>query len=100
MSDALRTWFQFPECRSAIKSIHLVETSSHLKKVQVEKLSVSSMNNIETRNLLHWHESLDDIPTSTSTPNTFTMVIAHEFFDALPVHIIEVRHVCCFSYDC
>ncbi|KLO09764.1 DUF185-domain-containing protein [Schizopora paradoxa] len=87
MSDALRTWFQFPACRSAIKSIHLVETSTHLKKVQLEKISALWDGDIKSRDLLHWHDSLDDVPTPT--PDTFTMAIAHEFFDALPVHIIE-----------
>lgn len=37
---------------------------------------------------LHWHNSIKEIPTSASE---YTMLIAHEFFDALPVHIFQVR---------
>jgi len=87
MSDALRTWFQFPECRSAIKAIHLVETSPHLKKTQLDKIRAPLITTAETHDLLHWHNALEDIPAPN--PSAFTMVIAHEFFDALPVHIME-----------
>ena len=36
---------------------------------------------------LDWHDILDDIP---SEPDIYTMLIAHEFFDALPVNVIQV----------
>jgi NADH dehydrogenase [ubiquinone] 1 alpha subcomplex assembly factor 7 len=37
---------------------------------------------------IHWHDSIDDVPASDGT---YTMLVAHEFFDALPFHLIEVR---------
>ena len=36
---------------------------------------------------LDWHDIIDDIP---SEPDIYTMLIAHEFFDALPVNVIQV----------
>lgn len=36
---------------------------------------------------LSWHDALDQIPHRN---DRFTMLVAHEFFDALPVHVIEV----------
>ena len=37
---------------------------------------------------IHWHDSIDDVPAANSI---YTMLVAHEFFDALPFHLIEVR---------
>lgn len=38
-----------------------------------------------------WHESLDDIPkVLDGGEGVYTMLVAHEFFDALPVHLLEV----------
>ena len=39
------------------------------------------------RTPLSWHDALDQIPHRN---DVFTMLVAHEFFDALPVHVIEV----------
>lgn len=36
---------------------------------------------------LEWHDSIDEIPPDSKK---FTMIIAHEFFDALPFHLIRV----------
>lgn len=37
---------------------------------------------------IHWHNSINEIPSS---PSEYTMLVAHEFFDALPIHILQVR---------
>jgi NADH dehydrogenase [ubiquinone] 1 alpha subcomplex assembly factor 7 len=37
---------------------------------------------------IHWYDSIDDVPAADGT---YTMLVAHEFFDALPFHLIEVR---------
>jgi len=36
---------------------------------------------------LHWHDAIEDIPPS----NSFSMILAHEFFDALPFHLLQVK---------
>ena len=41
----------------------------------------------ESRVSLAWHDALDEVPRRD---DRFTMLVAHEFFDALPVHVIEV----------
>jgi NADH dehydrogenase [ubiquinone] 1 alpha subcomplex assembly factor 7 len=61
-----------------------VETSLPLRSVQEQALKpfaeMSGWN-------IQWHDSLDEIPP---TDKQYTMVLAHEFFDALPFHLIEV----------
>jgi NADH dehydrogenase [ubiquinone] 1 alpha subcomplex assembly factor 7 len=43
---------------------------------------------------LFWHDSIDDVPRVSGL---FTLLFAHEFFDALPVHLLEVTYVAvCF----
>lgn len=36
---------------------------------------------------MHCHSSLEEIPRDVET---FTMLVAHEFFDALPFHLLQV----------
>lgn len=36
---------------------------------------------------MQWHDSLDDLPADSTK---FTILVAHEFFDALPFHLIQV----------
>lgn len=43
------------------------------------------MQNIHISPQVHWHRSLDEVPTDVPA-----IVIAHEFFDALPVHQFQV----------
>ncbi|KAF8071758.1 S-adenosyl-L-methionine-dependent methyltransferase [Lyophyllum atratum] len=65
-----------------IKEIHLVETSEAMRKVQEEKIG-SFAEKAGCR--LHWHNDVDTIEPS----NTFSMVVAHEFFDALPFYLLQ-----------
>jgi NADH dehydrogenase [ubiquinone] 1 alpha subcomplex assembly factor 7 len=51
--------------------VHLIEASPFLRKMQQEKLA-------EHGEIVHWHESIDDIPHGP------VIIIANEFFDALP----------------
>ena len=39
---------------------------------------------------IHWHNSINEISFS---PSEYTMLVAHEFFDALPIHILQVRTI-------
>ncbi|KAF9787471.1 S-adenosyl-L-methionine-dependent methyltransferase [Thelephora terrestris] len=83
MADILRAFSQFQAAKVAIQEIHLVETSHPLRSVQEQALKPF----IDELGLkIQWHDNLDTI---TSTDKQYTMVLAHEFFDALPFHLIE-----------
>ncbi|KAI6024824.1 S-adenosyl-L-methionine-dependent methyltransferase [Pisolithus microcarpus] len=83
MDDMLRVFRQFPASRSKLTNVHLAETSPAMRALQESKLKRTVH---EGSPGIAWHDALDDIPRS---PDTYTMVVAHEFFDALPVHLIE-----------
>lgn len=34
-----------------------------------------------------WHSGLDEVQPDE---NAYTMILAHEFFDALPIHLLKV----------
>jgi NADH dehydrogenase [ubiquinone] 1 alpha subcomplex assembly factor 7 len=71
MRDALRATQQVPGFHAAL-SIHLVEMSPKLREIQREALSAYRLP-------CFWH---DDIRTLPAQP---TIVLANEFFDALPI---------------
>ena len=72
MQDALRATNVMPEFRTAI-AVHLVEVSPLLEKRQREFLGGLGIP-------FHWHKALEDVPEGP------TIILANEFFDALPVH--------------
>jgi SAM-dependent MidA family methyltransferase len=72
MRDMLRAAKVMPEFRAAI-SLHLVEISELLQRRQGETLA-------ETEVPAQWHTALDEVPDGPA------IVLANEFFDALPVH--------------
>ncbi|SGY79980.1 BQ5605_C008g05268 [Microbotryum silenes-dioicae] len=83
LADVLRTFKALPQASARpVTSIHLVESSAALRKVQKEKLANSGFADVETR----WWDNAVEVPPSE---DEFTIVIAHEFFDALPIHIFE-----------
>lgn len=71
MADLLRASRLLPDFASAAQ-VHLVETSPSLRQRQQSTLASSGHS-------IHWHESVDDLPPGP------TLIIANEFFDALPV---------------
>jgi SAM-dependent MidA family methyltransferase len=71
MADALRATRLLPDFASAAQ-VHLVETSPSLRQRQQTTLATS-------RNTVHWHDKVDDLPSGP------TLIVANEFFDALPV---------------
>ncbi len=86
-----QTLAQFPHSSTSVKRVHLVESSPALRAVQEDRLQTWAWGG--KRGLkLHWHDSIEDIPAAYGV---YTMLVAHEFFDALPFHLIEVcrRHV-------
>ncbi|KAI8072451.1 S-adenosyl-L-methionine-dependent methyltransferase [Gongronella butleri] len=103
MSDMIRTWKQFPYFYKTITGIHLVEASPGLRKMQRAALVAGSSENdvkrtetTETAGMsplesiqahdgltIHWHDGIELVPQQWS------FIMAHEFFDALPVHSFE-----------
>ncbi|TNY18197.1 S-adenosyl-L-methionine-dependent methyltransferase [Rhodotorula diobovata] len=83
LADILRTFRALPpQSRPPVSSIHLVEQSDQLKAVQKARLVETGFG--ETP--VEWHADVKGVPHSD---DEFTVLIAHEFFDALPVHIFE-----------
>lgn len=101
LADALRAWSQFPAMKDALRDLRLVETSQTMRKLQKETLE-GALEVCRKKGMgvdegaVGWHDSLDELREASSTEDVFTMVVAHEFFDALPVHVIEVR---CSSFS-
>ncbi|PIL35374.1 hypothetical protein GSI_02100 [Ganoderma sinense ZZ0214-1] len=86
MHDVLRVFSQFPAARSAVKEVHLVETSQPMRAAQKLKLGPIAWKNGWS---LSWHDSIDSLRPYA---DKFTLLLAHEFFDALPFHLLEKTH--------
>ncbi|KAG2231049.1 hypothetical protein INT48_007560 [Thamnidium elegans] len=101
MSDMLRTLSQFPYFYKTITDVHFVEASPGLRKMQRAALVKGSQDNdviriegnkdeppIETITRsdgvkVSWHDGIEVVPEQWSC------IMAHEFFDALPIHSFE-----------
>ncbi|KAJ3781358.1 S-adenosyl-L-methionine-dependent methyltransferase [Lentinula aff. detonsa] len=59
--------------------VDLVETSLSLREIQRERLNGAPAS-------IQWYDSIDHI---TPSNDSFTMLVAHEFFDALPIHVFR-----------
>ncbi|KAH7341536.1 S-adenosyl-L-methionine-dependent methyltransferase [Rhizoctonia solani] len=81
MDDILRTFESIGQTRGRIQAVHLVETSARLQEEQRHRLGARI-----SENSLRWYDRVEEIPEND---NAFTLVVAHEFFDAIPIHIIE-----------
>jgi NADH dehydrogenase [ubiquinone] 1 alpha subcomplex assembly factor 7 len=94
-SDIARVLSQFTHSKD-VTSLHLIEVSPHLTQIQEQTLC-GTVSLIEKHdNAMHgkhrslskdgipvtWYKSLDQMPVKPG----FTAFIAHEFFDALPIH--------------
>lgn len=88
-ADALRAAQSIPAFREAL-DVHLVETSSSLRQRQKEALA-------GCRNPVTWHDAVDTLPDGPM------IVVANEFFDALPVRQLvgtsEGWHERCVGLD-
>ncbi|KAF9466590.1 S-adenosyl-L-methionine-dependent methyltransferase [Collybia nuda] len=82
MSDILRVISQVTKSVNPVRAVHLVETSRPLREQQAVVLE----RRVASRSNLHWHDAVDEVPPA---PDTYTMLVAHEFFDALPVHVLQ-----------
>ncbi|KZD11469.1 class I SAM-dependent methyltransferase [Oceanibaculum pacificum] len=75
MADFLRAARLVPGFSEAIR-LHLVETSRPLRARQAEALKASGVTP-------HWHDTLDE------TPDGPMLLVANEFFDALPIRQLQ-----------
>jgi NADH dehydrogenase [ubiquinone] 1 alpha subcomplex assembly factor 7 len=75
MSDALRAARVRPAFASAVR-LHLVETSPYLRECQAAVLGAHRPQ---------WQASLSEVPDGP------LLLVANEFFDALPIHQFELR---------
>ncbi|WWD18208.1 hypothetical protein CI109_102658 [Kwoniella shandongensis] len=83
MDDILRTLFNFPGIAASIRSVHLVENSEAMRGIQSDRLS----SRVEGKDIdLNWYTGVNEIPES---PDEFTLFVAHEFFDAMPINVFE-----------
>ncbi|KAL1642470.1 hypothetical protein SLS61_009684 [Didymella pomorum] len=97
MDDVLRTLASFKRMTSCIEAIYLVEASPHLQKQQA--LRLAGTEELEKSEVgwrakckyfpscdIQWCEDIRFVPKGeTSTP----FILAHEFFDALPIHVFQ-----------
>ncbi|OMP81767.1 Protein midA, mitochondrial [Diplodia seriata] len=96
MDDMLRAIRNFKSMSSAIETVYLIEASPTLRAAQHKLLcadaplretdigheSTSKYSNLK----IIWSEDIRLVPKDvTKTP----FIVAHEFFDALPIHIFE-----------
>lgn len=70
MADILRTFAKVPPLLAAAR-VHLVEMSPRLRAVQARTLAGARPR---------WHDNIATLPTGPA------LVVANEFFDALPIH--------------
>ena len=75
MADLLRAACAMPDFAQALQ-VHLVEISPHLRAEQRKRLASFTAP-------MHWH---DDLPSSKTFDGGPILIVANEFFDALPVH--------------
>ena len=75
LADLVRACSVMPGLRDGMK-VHLVEMSPALKTMQSETLKRAGIEAI-------WHDRLEDVPDGQS------LIIANEFFDALPVSQLQ-----------
>jgi NADH dehydrogenase [ubiquinone] 1 alpha subcomplex assembly factor 7 len=78
MKDALRAARAAPAFRKAVRA-HLIETSPDLQSAQ--RRTLSGVDDVPLR----WHGSIDEVPAVPS------IIVANEFFDALPIRQAERR---------
>ncbi|XP_013400703.1 protein arginine methyltransferase NDUFAF7, mitochondrial-like [Lingula anatina] len=115
--DMLRTFSQLKKKGvSANFSLHLVEISPHMRKLQESKLLGVPLEMVQTPQIVNYDATSKQgrLHSETKTtkygtpvtwyydmrtvPKGFSFFIAHEFFDALPVHQFQVILNLCLGF--
>ncbi|KAH6627650.1 putative S-adenosyl-L-methionine-dependent methyltransferase-domain-containing protein [Chaetomium tenue] len=101
MDDMLRTIQRFPAMANSIDAIYMVEASPELRVAQKNLLCGEDAPMTESKVGYHsvckynalpivWTETIKSIPIA---PEKMPFIMAHEFFDALPIHAFELISV-------
>ncbi|GFP90353.1 NADH dehydrogenase [ubiquinone] complex i assembly factor 7 [Phtheirospermum japonicum] len=88
LADLLRGASKFKNFTESLE-IHMVECSPALQKLQYQNLKCTTEDGTAEKRCfstlagthISWHATLEQVPTGLPT-----IIIAHEFYDALPVH--------------
>lgn len=91
MTDILKVLSHFKLNKDM--SIHFVDISPHLSKLQAQRLCYKH-NDVEHQvyyrhgetisgTKVYWYKQIEDVPEE------FSIILAHEFFDALPFHKLQ-----------
>ncbi|KAL1880484.1 hypothetical protein VTK73DRAFT_5871 [Phialemonium thermophilum] len=97
MDDMLRTIRHFKDMAQAIDAIYMVEASPELRMTQKTLLCGEDAPMTESKVGYHsickstslpivWTETIKSIPLG---PTKMPLIVAHEFFDALPIHVFQ-----------
>ncbi|KAM0334047.1 hypothetical protein ACHAQA_001067 [Verticillium albo-atrum] len=97
MDDILRTIQNFKEFAGSVDAIYMVEASSTLREAQKNLLCGPDAPMTESKIGHHsvskygkipivWTEAVKAIPEA---PDSMPLMVAHEFFDALPIHAFQ-----------
>ncbi|POR37126.1 NADH dehydrogenase [ubiquinone] complex I, assembly factor 7 [Tolypocladium paradoxum] len=97
MDDVLRTIQRFPAMASAVDSVVMVEASRDLRETQKTLLCGPDAPFAESKVGCHstgkhlgkpivWTETIKSIPIES---DKVPFIVAHEFFDALPIHTFQ-----------
>ncbi|KAI5360741.1 Putative protein arginine methyltransferase NDUFAF7 [Septoria linicola] len=101
MSDMLRTIRNFPDLAKSVEAVYMIEASETLRQAQHKllcgdnpltktKLGWESVSKHSSELKIVWTEDHKFVPREVSkTP----FIIAHEFFDALPIHVFQSTEI-------
>lgn len=103
LQDVLRTFVRFPTVSSNLQALHLVEASEGLRRMQLDAIKAVAERHLNLKVVpilpgqeapmyeagtlqVQWFDTTHSVPIQG---NRYTMLMAHEFFDALPIHVFQ-----------
>lgn len=94
MDDLLRAGRSFTDFTAALQDIYMIESSPTLREMQRKQLCDDVFSPVDSgyksttkwKTPIFWFDNAKEIPREKNVP---TFVVAHEFFDALPIYQFE-----------